>query len=81
MHVHLVQGSNAAHVLSRTLPLLIANGVTGVRDMGGDLQHLRQLKREIETGELLGPQIVFSGPMIDGPNPVIDLRSDGQRGP
>jgi hypothetical protein len=37
--------------------------------MGGDVQPLKDLKREIETGKLLGPRVVFSGPMIDGPNP------------
>jgi imidazolonepropionase-like amidohydrolase len=34
MHLHLVQGSNGATVRSRTLPLLIANGVIGVRHGG-----------------------------------------------
>jgi len=46
------------------LPLLVANGVTGVRDMGGDLDALAGWKREIESGTLVGPHIVASGPFL-----------------
>jgi imidazolonepropionase-like amidohydrolase len=52
------------------LPLFIANGVTGVRDMGGDLDALQQWRREIAQGRLVGPRIVVSGPMLDGPIPA-----------
>lgn len=59
------------------LPLYIANGVTGVRDMGGDLEEptgelsaryvqLRLWREEIEKGSLLGPHIVMAGFLIDG---------------
>ena len=59
MHVH-IAGLNADPAWSKQvlLPLLLANGVTGVRDMGGDLDTLLAWKREIEGGTLLGPHIV-----------------------
>jgi imidazolonepropionase-like amidohydrolase len=69
MHVHLVFGSWFPHGKQITLPLLIANGITGVRDMGGELESLQQWRKEIASGTLLGPRMVISGPMLDGPQP------------
>ncbi|HKV26119.1 MAG TPA: amidohydrolase family protein [Candidatus Acidoferrum sp.] len=65
MHVHLA-GVNADPAWSKQvlLPLLLANGITGVRDMGGDLEALLTWKREIEAGTLLGPHIVAAGPFL-----------------
>lgn len=65
MHVH-IAGINADPVWSKQvlLPLLLANGITGVRDMGGDLDALLAWQREIESGQLLGPHIVAAGPFI-----------------
>jgi imidazolonepropionase-like amidohydrolase len=65
MHVH-VAGISADPKWSKevSLPLLTAMGVTGVRDMGGDLSALRSWRQEIETGKLLGPHIFAGGPMI-----------------
>jgi len=51
-------------------PLWIAHGVTGVRDMGGDLELIKQWRREMAAGRLLGPQITAAGPFVDGPQPV-----------
>lgn len=51
------------------LPLLIAHGVTGVRDIGGDLASLSQWRQEISAGKHIGPRIIASGPMLDGPHP------------
>ena len=48
-------------------PLLIANGVTGVRDMAGSLEQLQQWKQKIALGQVLGPRIVAAGPFVDGP--------------
>jgi len=45
-------------------PLYIANGVTGVRDMGGDPDVLEGRRTRIETGELLGPHMVLAGPFL-----------------
>jgi imidazolonepropionase-like amidohydrolase len=67
MHVHLA-GLSADPKWSRDvlLPLLVANGVTGVRDMGGSLPALLEWKKQIAAGALVGPQIFASGPMLDG---------------
>jgi len=67
MHVHLA-GLSADPNWSRDvlLPLLLANGVTGVRDMGGSFSALQEWRKEIARGTLLGPQIYAAGPMLDG---------------
>ena len=53
-------------------PLYIANGITGVRDMGGDFELLKQRRARIEKGELLGPHLYIGGPFL------IDAESDAQ---
>jgi imidazolonepropionase-like amidohydrolase len=65
MHTH-VAGISADPAWSKNvlLPLLVANGITGVRDMGGDLHALQEWRREIASGALLGPQIAAAGPML-----------------
>lgn len=47
--------------------LCLANGVTTIRNMWGDTKHL-EWRRRIENGEILGPTIITSGPLLDGPN-------------
>src|SRR6202050_2021617 len=71
MHTH-VAGISADPAWSKNvlLPLLVANGITAIRDMGGDLRALQEWRREIAAGELLGPQIVAAGPMlVPAPSP------------
>ena len=65
MHVH-IAGVNADPAWSKDvlLPLLLANGVTGIRDMGGDLDVLLSWKGDVEAGSLLGPHIYASGPWL-----------------
>jgi imidazolonepropionase-like amidohydrolase len=67
MHVH-IAGLNADPSWSKQvlLPLLLANGITGVRDMGGDLDVLLSWQRDAESGVLLAPHIVASGPFLVG---------------
>jgi imidazolonepropionase-like amidohydrolase len=67
MHVH-IAGLNADPPWSKQvlLPLLLANGITGVRDMGGDLDVLLSWQRDAESGVLLAPHIVASGPFLVG---------------
>jgi imidazolonepropionase-like amidohydrolase len=85
MHVHLVFGDWFPGAQDITLPLLIANGVTGVRDMGSELETVQDWRNEIEAGRLLGPRIFTSGPMLDGPKPrfpssiSITTPDDGRR--
>ena len=63
MHGHLTYAPGNA------LALLIENGVTGVRDMGGDLEKLDGWRKDIATGKRLVPDIVRAGPFVDGPKP------------
>src|SRR3984885_12767844 len=67
MHVHMVFGDWFPRGKEITLPLFIANGITGVRDMGGELDVLQQWLKEITGGAVVGPRMVISGPMLDGP--------------
>jgi imidazolonepropionase-like amidohydrolase len=69
MHVHLVFGDWFPDAQEISLPLFVANGVTAVRDMGSELDIVQGWRDEIEAGRLLGPRILTSGPMLDGPKP------------
>src|SRR5712692_5969998 len=69
MHVHLVFGDWFPDARDILLPLFVANGVTGVRDMGSELDIVQGWRNEIEAGQLIGPRIYTSGPMLDGPKP------------
>jgi len=85
MHVHTVFGDWLPGGERIALPLFIANGVTGVRDMGGELAVLSRWRGDIERGALLGPRIVLAGPMLDGPTPrfpssiAVGTPEDGRR--
>ena len=59
MHVHLAKAGETS------LALFIANGVTSVRDMGGDFDRVRRWRREIESGARVGPRIRSAGPIVE----------------
>jgi len=67
MHVHTLSKNQP----DRFFPLFVANGVTGIRDMGGDLslREIAQLKRENRTGARIGPEIYAAGPILEGERP------------
>src|SRR5580658_141696 len=69
MHVHLTGASEPTGSREFILPLLLANGITTARDMGGDLDALVTLRHEIENGKLQAPRIFFAGPYLDGGPP------------
>lgn len=48
------------------LPLLVSQGVTSVRDMGGRASELRAWRDSIIQGRRTGPRIVFASGMIEG---------------
>lgn len=50
------------------MPLFVLYGVTGTRDMAGDLQLVQDWRQKIKRGELLGPEIIAAGPLLDGAN-------------
>ena len=65
MHVHSAFVSPAWDEKA-IYPLYIANGVTGVRDMGGDPDVLDRRRSRIENGELLAPHLFVAGPFLAG---------------
>jgi imidazolonepropionase-like amidohydrolase len=69
MHVHEIFGAWLPEDEKITPVLFVANGVTGVRDMGGDLEPLKKWRARIAEGKLLGPRMIIAGPMLDGPIP------------
>jgi Amidohydrolase family len=60
MEVHLSWTTESA------LPLLVANGVTDVRDMGSKLDQIDDWRTRISEGSLVGPHILRVGPMLNG---------------
>ncbi|MDQ6699945.1 MAG: amidohydrolase family protein, partial [Acidobacteriota bacterium] len=75
MHVHLWYKDHQ-------FPLFLANGVTGVRDMGSRMKQIDAWRAQIKSGQLIGPRIVACGSPVNGPGqkpdplmPVIELRS------
>jgi imidazolonepropionase-like amidohydrolase len=74
MHVHSAFGDWFPGGRDIILPLFIANGITGVRDMGGDLPVLLDWRKQIAAGQIVGPRMVVSGPMLDANLPGGKLR-------
>jgi imidazolonepropionase-like amidohydrolase len=67
MHTHVYFDDTAADGTDLILPLLLANGITGIRDMGSELDPVLHARGEIAAHRLLGPRMIVSGPMLDGP--------------
>ncbi|WP_158267625.1 amidohydrolase family protein [Adhaeribacter arboris] len=64
MHVHLGNATRTA------LPLFVANGITGVRDMGSkSFDSIQIWRKQIRSGQLTGPRIVSPGPILNGGHP------------
>ena len=71
MHVHIFKHTPKPNTNNKDIyfPLMIANGVTGVRDMWtdpDDLKLVRQWQRDIKSGEMLGPRIAPGSTIVDG---------------
>jgi imidazolonepropionase-like amidohydrolase len=71
MHAHLSKTGES------TLPLFIANGVTSVRDMGGDYELLLRWRKEIAEGKRLGPRIKTAGPILESASNVERMKREG----
>ncbi|MBK9985179.1 MAG: amidohydrolase family protein [Saprospiraceae bacterium] len=67
MHFHLCWDRNNDSLL---FPILLKNGITGIRDMGGDLNIMHTFRKRLKEGRQVGPVIFGAGPMIDGNPPV-----------
>src|SRR5262249_15685283 len=61
MHVHFGEAGEAL------FPALIANGVTSVREMGGDGARAITLRERVKAGSLLGPRIKAAGLILESP--------------
>ncbi len=71
LHVHLY------HAGMSSLPVFLAQGVTSVRDMGGELEHLLSLRSEVDRGVRLGPRLAIAGPMLESPDFMASARERG----
>lgn len=67
MHVHLWNKDPR-------FALYLANGVTGIRDMGSNFAQVCAWRKQILSGALAGPRIFTSGPPLNGPDEKTDPR-------
>jgi len=74
MHVHVLRPDRAETFFK----LFIANGVTGVRDMGTTEEGFGMLSRvrtDLSSGNLIGPRIIVAGRIMDGAKPTVAVNS------
>lgn len=87
MHAHIPNpgGPGGVEYMENVLFLYVASGITTIRGMLGQPEHL-QLRDDVAAGELLAPRIYTSGPSFNGntvPNAdiarsrVIDQKREG----
>ncbi len=67
-HVHLILADTG------TLQVFLANGVTGLREMGGDVARSARWRTAIESGRMLGPRVFYSGPILENARYFENLR-------
>jgi imidazolonepropionase-like amidohydrolase len=65
MHGHLPSPDTGEAVTENVLFLYVANGVTTVRGMQGNPFQI-ELRKRIESGQLLGPRLVLGSPSMTG---------------
>lgn len=65
MHVHLGTYADG----KRALQEYLAEGITGVRDMGSPLDDILHLRNDTAQGTIIGPDMVIAGPIVQGPLP------------
>jgi imidazolonepropionase-like amidohydrolase len=83
--LYLIPGLVDAHVHYVDAPvfgrLMIANGVLLVRDMGNPNDYILPLRDELNKGEILGPEMIATGAILDGFPPLIPSISLGIKTP
>ena len=67
MHVHLSTRPEPQLAERVMLPAFLSYGVVGVRDMGGPLARVLEIRDLVNRGAIAGPRIITPGPFIDGP--------------
>jgi len=83
--LYLMPGLVDAHVhyfdASTFGPLMIAHGIVLVRDMGNTTQQALALREQLEKGEILGPEMITTGKILDGVPPFLPPISIGCKTP
>ena len=67
MHTHICWKPD---LNTQLFPVLLSYGITGVRDMGGDLNILNKFKSQLVKNPDSGPILYGSGPILDGEYPI-----------
>jgi imidazolonepropionase-like amidohydrolase len=79
--LYLMPGLVDAHVHYLDAPvfgrLMLANGVLLVRDMGMPNEMILETRNALNRGDMLGPEMVAAGAILDGNPPLIPLISLG----
>lgn len=71
MHMHFRGGPALIPDNEAWLSVFLANGITGIREMGGDIpETVFRWRDEIASGKRIGPRILSAGPKLDGPKPI-----------
>ena len=70
MHAH------ASKSRASSLGLFVTNGVTTIRDMGGDHEELLKWRREIADGSRIGPRMLIAGPYLEAASNIERMRRD-----
>ena len=65
MHTHLLGGVPPG-CPEVTFALAVAHGITGMREVASYVDMLHAWRDEVESGRIVGPRIVGTGPLIDG---------------
>lgn len=63
MHVHFFDAE-------RALPLFVANGVLGVRELGGPIDDVLRWRAKAAAAKIISPRIVTAGRILDGDPPA-----------
>ncbi|MFB3909245.1 MAG: amidohydrolase family protein [Candidatus Eisenbacteria bacterium] len=66
-HTHLAELTlESEDSMRAALRAFVERGITQVRDVGGPLDRLARLRERIDSGDLLGPDLFYAGPMLEG---------------
>jgi len=49
----------------KVLKHFVTGGITQVRDLGGPLEIMKEMAAKTKSGEILGPEIFYAGPMLE----------------
>jgi hypothetical protein len=77
MHAHLdIPENGNTELLHEMMMMFVANGITTVRGMKGDIYHLT-IKSQTASGEVIGPRVFTCGTRLN--NTVIKTKEDARR--